>query len=128
MPPKREETRTIHAPWWAPHERVVIRRFTRGHEAKRANWITMLQGCMRQSGKEVHIETPFCIWVIKRAMLDLGVVSWTLRDEGGDLLPLTWEGLWALGENNVDFIAKAIAQFNPGPAEPGPPDWGIWIP
>ena len=47
------------------------------------------------------------------AILDLGIVRWTLKGPDGKIVPPTKKWIYALDERSGDFILGEINAFNP---------------
>jgi len=103
------ETREIRAEWWEEGEAVTIRklsfldrRYIAGQSAT--------YGKPREDGtRSVFVDTE----AMDLAILEKGIVRWTLKRPNGKIAPLTRGMLRKLGEADGEYIVNAIHEYNP---------------
>lgn len=84
MPRKRTfGTHEIHAPWWDPHEIVIIREFNSDDD----DWITDQAASMEAGSSDMK----WAQGTVRRMTLVRGIVSWTFTDERN--VPMPWPAL-----------------------------------
>lgn len=102
-------TKTIRAPWWAEGEEVVIKRFSYGDRQK-----------LNERGMVVHQVDPegrvmrrADLAVFNLAMMEIGIVEWTLKQDGEHVRPLTPQAIYELTTEDGEYIVCEIDDFNP---------------
>jgi len=107
----KADHKTIRAEWWDEDEHVVIRKFSYGDRQALANE-TVKVGMTGQSGQEKMI-TDVQIGRMNLAILQRGIVSWTLKGPDGKIAQLNQQMIEALNEEDAEFILAAINTLNP---------------
>ena len=103
-------TKICHASWWDLDEEVTIRRFSWGHRQSLANRYVEVTATME--GDEPGVKTQMFLGNMNLAIVEAGVVSWTLKDEEGRVLPLDTETIYELPEEDGEFILGEINALN----------------
>jgi hypothetical protein len=91
------DTKTVRAAWWGEDEAVVIKRFSYGDRMKLAD--------LFRKRRDLGEFTLSC--------LEVGIVSWTLKDEEGEPVELTRGAIDRLWEEDGGFVSDELDAFNP---------------
>ena len=114
------ETETIHADWWDADETVVLRKYL-SHGAQKAMQQAFASSVDRDSIKADDMENikvdPVKAIELADTPLLYWIVSWTLKDTTGALLPLGQASLDSLHEDDINYINAEIAKRSQGMTE-----------
>jgi len=105
------DNRTIHADWWDEDEEVVIKKFSYGDRQALAQE-TVRVGMTQQAGG-TELVSDVMIGRMNLAILERGIVSWTLKGPNGRPVPLRRAWIEQLEERDAEFILQRINMLNP---------------
>ena len=103
------EVKEIRAEWWDPDESVTIKRFSYGDRQFFMGEI--LSDGARLKGRDVSVDIS--VGRMNLAVLERGVVRWTLKRADGSVAPLTPAQIAQLAEKDAEFILSELQRFNP---------------
>jgi len=109
-----DDTIDIKAAWWDEGETVTLRRYL-SHGMSRA----IQQAYVAAAPKAVDPSDPTSLKLDPAKALEIvdtpllyWMVRWSLRDKGGNILPLDQSGLDALVDEDVDYIKAEIDKLS----------------
>ena len=107
------DTKTVRATWWDEDEEVVIKRFSYGDRQRLAGEATRV-GLVGEAGEGPReFATDVQVERINLSILELGIVRWTLKGEGGKVVPLNRKWIYRLKEEDAEFLLGEINALNP---------------
>lgn len=114
------ETDVIHAPWWDEDETVTIRRHLM-HGMQKAIQQAYAASADRSAiipgdPTSIKIDPVKALEGVEASRLRW-IVSWTLKDASGGLLPLEQASIDTLVEEDIDFIDAEIEKRSGGMTE-----------
>ena len=114
------ETESIHAEWWDESETITIRRCL-SHSMQRAIQRDYADSADRSAlnpgdPTSIKIDPMKALDSLETARLRW-MVSWTLKDTQGELLPLNQASIDSLAEEDIDFIDAEIGKRSQGMTE-----------
>lgn len=108
-----DDHKVIRADWWDDDETVTIRRFTYGDRQFLAGEYVNVNIEGNDPDEEPSAVTSLLVGRMNMAILQRGIVSWTLKREDGRLVPLTAQWIGRLEERDAEFILARINELNP---------------
>ena len=102
------ETTVVRADWWDEGEEVEIKRFShldRQYISHQATEIVAGE----DGSRVVRLDAE----ALDRAIMQRGIVRWTLKGANGKVAPLTRSAIERLSSEDGEFIVNAIHEFNP---------------
>jgi len=103
------DVKVIQAEWWDEGETVTIKRFSYGDRQRLAGLATRA-GTKLETGDAII--TDVYVGRMNLAILEVGIVEWTLQDEG-KVVKLNRQAIERLTDEDGDFILGEIQAFNP---------------
>jgi hypothetical protein len=107
------EVREVRAPDWDEGETVTIKRFSFGDRQ-------FLMGAAMGNSARVQkgdVAVSVDIEHMNLAILQRGIVRWTLKRADGSIAPLNKESIASLTERDAEFILGEIQRYNPSTDE-----------
>jgi len=101
-----EETKDVRAEWWEAEEHAILRKFNYGDRQRISAASTIVK--RTEGGSQVEVDMA----ALNLKMLELGIASWTLRDDGGKLVKLTRTAIERLTREDGEYLLDQITAFN----------------
>jgi len=108
-----DETKVIHAEWWDEDETVTIKRFTFGDRQKLAQVAYKVGLVNPNDGGGAQMSADIAIGEMNLAILEIGILAWTLKGPEGKVMALRRAWIEALQDEDGNFILAEINAYNP---------------
>jgi len=107
------ETKVITADWWDEGETVTIKRFAYGDRQRLAGVAYKVGFVQQGDGSQQEFSADIAIGEMNLAILEIGIVAWTLKSSAGKVTPLRRSAIERLQDEDAEFILREINAFNP---------------